>query len=109
MSYSNKNPLQSSDKLTVNFIGQEDDQPVEAILENTFFQSNLLNLKLVLKYLQIDNTNVPLFIPRKLNEFPSWCVNKKGWEYSSGSPSLITPVNAIINPNSIDYIFGWNT
>ncbi len=109
MSYSNRKPLQSSDKLTVNFIGQYDDQPVDCILENTFFQEGLLNMKLVLKYLQIDNTNVPLFIPKKLNSFPSWCINKTGWDYSTGTAVPITPTNLLINPKSIDYIFGWNT
>lgn len=96
--------MQSSDKLTLTCVGTQDDYSVDIIAENTFFQENLLKKKLILKYLQIDNTNIPLFIPTKLNTIPSWAVNVKGWSISESGVISLLPTNQIINPNSIDYL-----
>lgn len=107
MSYSNKGIDESSEKLTLIYVGQKDDDIVEIEAENTFFQDNLYRKKLVLKYFQADNTNIPLFIPDKLNVLPSYATNPVAW--LPDGPSSSVAVNPVINPSSIDYLFTFAT
>lgn len=93
MSFSQKNIDQSADEMVVNLIAPNDDYTASIELDNSFFQKALLSKKIILSYGQFDNTAVPLFIPKKLNEMPSY-VNQG---------ALLPPYDKI-NVNSINYV-----
>jgi len=97
MSFSQKNITDSSDELVVNFVASENNQIAKIELDNSFFQDNLLQKKLILSFAQFDNTAVPLFIPKKLNAFPSYV----------DQPNLINFYNEI-SVYSINYVIAMN-
>jgi len=107
MSYSNKGIDESSEKLTLIYVGQKDGDIVDIEAENTFFQDNLYRKKLVLKYFQADNTDIPLFIPDKLNILPPYALNTLAW--APDGPGAAVAVSPVVNSSSIDYLFSFAT
>jgi hypothetical protein len=97
MSIGNRKIDKKTDEITINFVADTDFQPVQIENENTMFYDNLLQKKLILTYLQADNTAIPLFIPTKLNAFPSY----------APASDVIYPLSNAIGVNSIDYVVGY--
>lgn len=98
MAFSTSNMKDNANELVINIVGDKDEFNAKIELENSFFQKQLLNKHLCLTYAQLDNTAVPLFIPKKLNSIPSYVL----------VPNLIPQYNSI-NINSLDYIMAVNT
>ncbi|RTL06740.1 hypothetical protein EKK58_04360 [Candidatus Dependentiae bacterium] len=92
---SQKNIEERSEELVINIVASKDNQDAKMDCDNSFFQERLLNKKLILTFAQLDNTAVPLFIPKKLNEIPSYV------------GTLISDYDTI-NINSLSYIIAMN-
>ena len=99
MSFSIKNIDERCDELDITIIGTTDDYPAKFKAANTLFQNNLYQKNISLAYISLGNTAVPLFIPKKLNELPSFIT----------SLNTYYPVTNYISINSIDYIFAFNS
>lgn len=90
-----KQPLKKSNQIVINFSSPADNTTARMQVSNSLFYDNLDELKVVLSYLELDNTAVPILVPKKLNVLPSL-------------PSGYTFDGATISNISIDYTVGVN-
>lgn len=87
------NITEYSNQLEWDIISTKDGQEAEIKLQNTYFQTNLSNKKLVVDYGYFGNSNLPLFIPTLLRSFPVI------------TPTPTGETNNTLTPDSTDYFF----
>lgn len=86
--------MEKSNEMVINFVAAENNTPIDMDVSNTKFQSNLRNKHIVLTYLELDNTLVPIFIPHPFTN-------------TSTVISDFTKVDPLGNSTiSIDYLWG---